>query len=205
MIGVGGVMNSEVGSVTVSDTYKGFSIDVFNRYLNIDFDAGAIKWKTRHVSDFSESPNPEKQCNDWNRKFANKVVGGSYLLSGKFYRRFTFFGKTLHVCKVIYLCYYGSIIFGGNSVHLDHINGNSLDDSVFNLRYISSKANVSLKHKTRNKNGYVGVVFDKGRFYSKIIVDGKTIRSKKFDSALEAHIEYILMRKKYVSVSEYSI
>lgn len=198
-------MNNEVGSIIISDTYKGFSIDIFNKYLNIDFDAGVIVWKTRYVSDFSESPNPEKQCNDWNKKFANKVVGGEYLLGGKLYRRFTFFGKTLHVNKVIYLCYYGSIIFGGNSVHLDHINGNSLDDSVFNLRYIPSKTNVSLKHKTRNKNGYVGVVFDKGRFYSKINVNGKTIRSKKFDSALEAHIEYILMRKKHVLVSEYSI
>lgn len=49
------------------------------------------------------------------------------------------------------------------------------------------------------------VVSDNGRFYGKIKVDGKTIRSAKFDSALEAHIEYILMRRKYVLVSEYSI
>ena len=198
-------MNNEVSSIVVSDTYKGFSTEVFNRYLSIDFDTGLIVWKTRCVVDFDRCPNPEKQCNDWNNKFANKVVGGSYNLGGKLYRRFTFFGKTLHVGKVIYLCYYGNIVFGGKSVHLDHINGNSLDDSVFNLRYIPTKANVSLKHKTRNKNGYVGVVFDKGRFYSKIKVNGKTIRSKKFDSALEAHIEYILMRRKYVLVSEYSI
>ena len=198
-------MNNELVSIVVSDTYKGFSVEIFNRYLSIDFDTGLIVWKTRCVVDFDRCPNPEKQCNDWNNKFANKVVGGSYNLGGKLYRRFTFFGKTLHVNKVIYLCYYGGVIDGGNFVHLDHINGKSLDDSVFNLRFIPNKTNVSLKHKTQNKNGYVGVVSDNGRFYGKIKVDGKTIRSEKFGSALEAHIEYILMRKKYVFVSEYSI
>ena len=198
-------MTNEVSSIVVSDTYKGFSTEVFNRYLSIDFDTGLIVWKPRCVVDFDRCPNPEKQCNDWNNKFANKIVGGSYNLGGKLYRRFTFFGKTLSIGKVIYLCYYGGVIDDDKSVHLDHINGNSLDDSVFNLRFIPAKANVSLKHKTRNKNGYVGVVFDKGRFYSKIKVDGKTIRSEKFDSALEAHIEYILMRRKHVLVSEYSI
>ena len=190
--------------ITELEKYKGFSIETLSKYLHIDPINGVVRWKVRVVDDFKNSPNPSKQCDDWNRKFSNKVVGGEYDLNGKVYRRFTFFGKTLFVNKVIYLYYYGCVVFyEKGSVHLDHINGNSLDDSVFNLRYITHKANVSLKSRTKNKNGYVGVEYCNGRFRAKIKVGDTTRRSKLFDTPIEAHIEYLLMRAKYVKICEY--
>lgn len=186
------------------ESYKGFKIETLNKYLDIKPEEGLIYWRVRCIDDFKTSPNPKKQCDDWNRKFSNKVVGGCYDLGGKLYRRFTLFGKTLFVGKVIYLYYYGYTLDNSNGkIHLDHINGNSLDDSAFNLRYISNKLNVSLKHKTKNKNGYVGVECCNGRFRAKIKVGDATVRSELFNSAIEAYIEYILMRKKYILIFEH--
>ena len=57
-------------------------------------------------------------------------------------------------------------------------------------------------HKTKNKNGFVGVEKVGGKFKAKIRYNGTDIRSRSFETAIEAHIEYILLRKKYVCIVE---
>jgi hypothetical protein len=76
------------------------------------------------------------------------------------------------------------------NVHIDHVNGDGLDNRHCNLRICNNQEN----HFNTNAKGYT---WDKHRekWSAKIAVNGQTINLGRFDSEDEAHAAYVGARK----------
>lgn len=75
--------------------------------------------------------------------------------------------------------------------HVDHINGDTLDNRRCNLRVCSHKNNIrNSKLSAANKTGYKGVMVIKGAYVAKITIDAKSINLGRFVSAIDAAIAY---------------
>ena len=84
---------------------------------------------------------------------------------------------------------------------IDHINGIKNDNRICNLRDIlhdENNQNIN-KPQKNNKTGYLGVSFMKNRnkYQAQICINGKTKHIGLFDSAKEAHDEYIKYKRKH--------
>lgn len=78
-------------------------------------------------------------------------------------------------------------------VHVDHIDGNSLNNQKFNLRPCTIAENSRNRGKSvKNNSGFKGVSFDPGRkkFIAFIGVNGKTKYLGRFISAQDAAVVY---------------
>jgi len=84
-------------------------------------------------------------------------------------------------------------IYGRVPGIIDHINGNSLDNRIENLRECTHAENLRNRGKTSiNTTGYKGVYNRNGRFRSIIGINGKSIKLGTFDTAIEAAKKYDL-------------
>lgn len=82
--------------------------------------------------------------------------------------------------------------------HIDHINGNGLDNRKVNLRSVTPQKNMAAFGKKRNKNGYVGVVeMHNGRWRAEIRI-GERLRSLcSYDTPEKAARAYDYLAQKY--------
>ena len=83
---------------------------------------------------------------------------------------------------------------------IDHINGNSLDNTRSNLRVCSHRDNSrNKKFHSRNSSGFKGVFFHKSesRWESQIIVNYKKMTLGRFKEAKEAAFAYDKAARKY--------
>ena len=80
-------------------------------------------------------------------------------------------------------------------VQVDHYNGNTLDNRLVNLRFVSQSQNLLNGHKQRiNRTGYRGVTLRHGKYHAQIKVD-KTYRSLgTYDTAERAGQAYFNAR-----------
>lgn len=75
------------------------------------------------------------------------------------YRYIRIDGKRYLAHRLIWVYHYGSI---EDSLHIDHINGDSLHNFIGNLRKVSNQENSkNQKRKTTNKSGVTGVHYCK--------------------------------------------
>lgn len=84
--------------------------------------------------------------------------------------------------------------------HIDHINGDKLDNRKENLRVCSASDNAKNRGKQRNNSsGYKGVIFDKARskWRAEICFNGNRKYLGRFDSVEEAAIAYQDAAKMY--------
>lgn len=104
--------------------------------------------------------------------------------NGNGYLKMQYKGNKMYAHRVAYAIYHGVV-----PKTIDHVNGDSLDNRICNLRSCTQKQNTR-NQKVRNTNttGVNGVSFDKKRgvFESKICVDGKTIHLGRFKTLGEA-------------------
>lgn len=93
-------------------------------------------------------------------------------------------GKRVYMHRLILCAQKGSVV--------DHIDGNGLNNTVDNIRIISSKDNVRHRvHKNKNNSSlYRGVIFKKGKWLARIGVDYKTLYLGSFYSPMEAAKAY---------------
>lgn len=85
-----------------------------------------------------------------------------------------------------------------SKVHVDHINGNTLDNRICNLRKCSNKENIRNRKKGKdNTTGFKGVVYREGKYLSKIKYDGKQIYGGTFNKITEAAKSYDILAFKY--------
>mgnify|MGYP003436841256 FL=1 len=83
--------------------------------------------------------------------------------------------------------------------HLDHINGDKLDNRICNLREVTVKQNMQNLRKANrnNKLGVLGVSYDKYRKYVAAIgINGKVKVVGRFDTLEEASNAYILAKRE---------
>ena len=85
-----------------------------------------------------------------------------------------------------------------NGLHLDHINGNGLDNRSENLRWALPKENIRNSRKQQNTSSqYKGVTWDRGKWKAAICVDGKRMHLGRFSSEQDAAKAYNEASKKY--------
>ncbi len=100
-------------------------------------------------------------------------------------------GRTYKASHLAWLIHYGY----WPTATVDHINGNSLDDSISNLRECSYRENNS--NHCRHRQGYlVGTTYDPRSspsrpWYSRIKIKGRDIPIGRFPTQQQAHAAYV--------------
>lgn len=121
-------------------------------------------------------------------RLIGKESGGPVIgTTGKGYWKISIRGKKFSRSR---LMFYFSNGFWPDQV--DHIDGNSLNDSISNLRAATQTQN-AWNHKKRGRkiNLPMGVRnLSSGRFSARIIVNHKTIYLGSFETPEEAHLAY---------------
>lgn len=81
---------------------------------------------------------------------------------------------------------------------VDHINGDRTDNRICNLRLADNSENQQNRpSKSWGITGLRGVTVKKGRFISRIKVDGKFTHIGTFDTAEQAHAAYLAAKPKF--------
>jgi hypothetical protein len=78
---------------------------------------------------------------------------------------------------------------------IDHINRNSLDDRVENLRWCNNSQNSHNKLQI-GKSGFAGICKHANKYQSQIENNGKIYYLGRFDTAEEAHEAYVAKKKE---------
>ncbi len=89
---------------------------------------------------------------------------------------------------------------------VDHIDGDSLNNTKRNLRIVTAKENAHNTIKKKNKSGYTGVYLDarSGRYYAQLRRDGKGRNIGTFDTkekAAEAYDRKVCEIRKVVNAT----
>jgi hypothetical protein len=82
--------------------------------------------------------------------------------------------------------------------HIDHINGNKLDNRFKNLREVSRFGNLqNMRKPTKaNKSGFLGVSAHQGKWRVQILVNGERIRISGFATPEAAYQRYLELKRK---------
>ncbi len=82
--------------------------------------------------------------------------------------------------------------------HIDHINGDKLDNSFSNLREVTRYENLqNMRQPTKaNKSGFLGVSAHQGKWRAQICANGKYYRKSGFDTPEEAHQYYLHLKRR---------
>lgn len=105
-------------------------------------------------------------------------------------------GKQYRAHRIAWLIVYGR----WPECHIDHINGDSTDNRINNLREATNAENCrSSKRSSNNQSGYKGVHFCNytKRWRASICVNGKTKKLGRFNTPEEAHEAYKAVAIKY--------
>ena len=105
---------------------------------------------------------------------------------GKGYLRFTFRYRKYKNSRVIYFLNTG---IDPEEKQVDHIDGDILNNKIYNLRLATNKQNAHNRKKNKNNtSGVTGVCWDKRRnkYMSSIICNGKLLCLGRFDDFSEA-------------------
>jgi hypothetical protein len=112
----------------------------------------------------------------------------------KFYYRLNVNKKTYYVHQIVYLYHHGCI-----PKYLDHIDGNSLNNKIENLRECNQSQNIAnSKLSKANSSGYKGVSYrtDTKKWQAQIMFNRKHISLGCYKTKKEASIAYENMAKK---------
>ena len=129
---------------------------------------GELVWNTRPTRHFDSEP----RSRTFNKQFAGKVAGATRNKGAKQYTYITIGGSVYSAHSLTWFMYNGK----PPTHHIDHINGNSLDNSIENLRDVTqAENNKNIKMTKKNKSGCVGVSLrgDNKKWVVRIGVNGK--------------------------------
>lgn len=144
-------------------------IELLHKLFTCDAQAGLLFWK------------PRENANPWNARYAHMEA---FCSPGK-YLRGNIDGKAFPAHRVIWAMHYGA--WPKNQI--DHINGDSRDNRIVNLRDVTTSVNAqNTKLMKNNKSGVCGVywrVADK-RWIARICVNRKIIDLGRFTQKQDA-------------------
>lgn len=151
--------------------------DILRELLDYDPQTGIFKWKARgpHLFRFT------RQFITWNER----NVGTEALNSvhrGKLYGKVA--GEQYFAHRIAW-----KYVYGTDPEFIDHINGNTQDNRIANLRSVDvATNNRNMSKPKRNKSGFIGVrKSDKSdRWAAFITYEGKRINLGTFDSKADA-------------------
>lgn len=128
--------------------------EILKQLLAYDPDTGALTWKERPLKMFETGKNPSRHHKRWNTQFAGKPAL-SYVSKGG-YKVGAIFNNDLYAHRVIWaLCH-----DEWPQDHIDHINGDKLDNRICNLRVVTKQENAcNMKRHKANTSGYTGVAW----------------------------------------------
>lgn len=86
--------------------------------------------------------------------------------------------------------------------HIDHVNGNTGDNRIQNLRDVAPKLNQENQrraHRSNRSSGLLGVSYcaRTGRWLAKISIDNKTQNLGRFDTSEKAHAAYLQAKRRH--------
>jgi len=159
-------------------TGKEVTAEAFRSLIAYNPDTGEFRWLER--------PNDH----GWTRKNAGKVAGwisdhGKKGARSK-YIRLSVFGRNFYAHRLAWLYAYGE---WPAEHEIDHINGDTLDNRIVNLRratHAQNSHNQGLRQN--NKSGVKGVTWDaaRGRWFASITINGKSKALGRFDEFEDA-------------------
>ena len=147
--------------------------------LDYDPATGIFRWRPR--------PTINHATRTWNIRFAGTVAGFD---TNKNYRQIEIYKSGYKAHRLAWLHYYGE----WPQLHIDHINGDRLDNRINNLRQATKSQNGgNSKISKKNTTGLKGVSIVKktGKYHSQIMFCGEIIRLGDFETPEEAHAAYV--------------
>lgn len=161
---------------------KTLTAEVLRELVIYDYETGIFTWKHRDRKWFKT----KRSYGTWNTLFSGKVAGNPVKVIGNsFYADLRIFGKTYRAHRLAFLYVTGEF----PEKHVDHIDGNGLNNKWNNLRDVSVKENAMNRSvPLNNSSGVMGVNFFKrvGKWTSNITVDTKRLHLGYFDNKEDA-------------------
>lgn len=152
--------------------------------LSYDKDTGLLTWRERTPEIAKRHGLDEKLIDIWNSNNAGKPA---HTLLRRGYIGITAFGIHYFAHRIIW-----KMIFDEEPDHVDHINGNTSDNRLENLRNVDAQGNSrNRKLSSNNKTGYSGVHWcsDRQKFVARIKINRRNISLGAFslkEDAIEA-------------------
>lgn len=147
-------------------------VEFLRECLEYDYTTGALYWKNRPASHFSDKYRSAEGCaNNWNSKNAGKPALSNVSKYG--YLVGTLNKQVVKSHRVIWKLVTGDDPVG---MEIDHIDGDRANNKFENLRLATSSENSrNTATQKRSKSGRQGVTWkaDRQRWLATITVDGK--------------------------------
>lgn len=160
------------------------SIDRLRQILRYEPETGKLFWLERPESMFVGGPyKPSRRAASWNSRCAGKEAFTARASHG--YREGAVDNKKYLAHRIIWALHYGS----HPPRHVDHINGDKLDNRIANLRDVDPSMNLrNALGKSNNTSGVTGVNWrdDKRKWRARIMVNYKETTIGHFDTFEEA-------------------
>jgi hypothetical protein len=176
-------------------SYDDLSYEYLHKVLSYDSETGDFYWKPRPRDMFKTL----QSCNAFNARFANKKAGHPHNDNphGSGYITWTIHLLKRHriAARLAWFMYYGE----WPEDQIDHINGNSIDNRIENLRDVTDVENSrNLSISSYNKTGVMGVnLTSRGKFRARIKVYGKETALGCYSTLEEAAAARKEAEKKY--------
>lgn len=151
-------------------------IEEFCKIVRYDHDNGNFFWKVNRYGRGGSR--------------AGMVAG---FINENGYRCFRIKGKKFYAHRLAWLFIHKQWPHG----IIDHINGNRSDNRICNLREVTTSQNIANTNATCAKSSLRGAHWssEKGKWFSRIMFNGKTKYLGYFNSKEEAHNAYIIARR----------
>lgn len=164
---------------------KEINIEELKEILRYEPETGFLYWKIRKET--------SHQIASFNKTKAGKRAG--YLRKNRETIPFKHYGE-IQSSRIAWALYHGE----WSKKEIDHINGNSADNRIVNLREATRSQNaINRSKQSNNRSGYKGVWKRKNlnSWVAQICVNKKNIRIGSFDSPEKAYAAYVEAAKKY--------
>lgn len=163
------------------------SQELLLRLLRYEPETGKLFWRRRELSDFQDRAcHPARVTHaKWNRRHANKeaftaeegIKGGT-----KRYRVGICLSVRYKAHRIIW-----RMVTGENPDMIDHIDGNSLNNRIENLRSVSHEINTrNQKLRSTNTTGVNGVIKHRTSWHARVRVADRTLHLGAFATLEEA-------------------